>query len=380
MLQTTRTCRVTATVATLLLYVASASILPTATYAEEDRQQANGSSSQEGDASPQQIAQWIQDLGSSKARAREKATAALIRSGHAATASVAEAAGSSDFEVAFRAFRILSVHLSSQNVLTQTAAEEALAKLVRSDDTSVARRATNTLHGLLARRQSLAVAALQSLGATVEFTGELGDAETTFAVRIENEWSGDAEDYKTLTRLQNLQSLHVQVYRGGEAAIDVLPELPALRYLSLYHLNPTREQVAKLGQLTQVQSLDLTSSMIDDEAVRHLAKMTNLTELSLRDTIVTGDAISHLRTLPKLRWISLASTRLTAAEFEQLAGLKNLEFVEVSGTQFRGASLQALASLKKLQTVSAQQARLSRYDVEDFSELRENVNVVLRQN
>ncbi|REK18621.1 MAG: hypothetical protein DWQ42_19585 [Planctomycetota bacterium] len=346
------------------------------TSAADDTAAPGGASQQEA-SQEEAIAEWIRDLGHPSARRRDKATRNLIHVGPAAASRLAESATSTDFEVAFRSFRILSAQLASSDPVTSEAAEATLKQLSAIDDDSVARRAVNTMRGLLKRRQTVVITALQRRGAMVNVTGDLGDPSATISIVLGDNWDGSGEDLRMLRRLENVTSLQVNLYHGGESVFTVLAELTDLESLSLTNLNVPDEQFADLAALKKLRRLELAGCMIGDRSIRHLASLTKLEHVNLNNTLITGEALAHLQKLPRLTTLSLASTRLSADEFRQLAAFKQLEQIEVSGTQFSGDSLMSLAGLEKLRIVTAQAARVTPYDVEDFADERADVAIEL---
>jgi len=321
---------------------------------------------------------WIRDLGNPSARRRQQATAALIELGPSSTSRVTEAVASGDFEVSVRALHILASQFQSEDRATRRAARGAFAQLSKSKNESVARRSANAFATLIALPRAAAIAKLQELGAEVQIHGDLGSRKTPVEVTIGENWVGSSEDLEILHDIHNLQTLVMNTYYGGDEHLLPLKGLTALRSLTIYSLDPTEQGVALLSELTQLRSLDLSSSLIDDEDIRRLKTLANLEELILRDTLVSGDSIQHIEAFPKLKSLSLAMTRLTSDEFQQLAAIEQLEQIEVSRTQFSGESLQALRNLKNLRSVTASFARVSTYDVEDFSEIRGNVQVEIQ--
>lgn len=345
-------------------------ILAPATINAEDRESADS----------QQIKLWVRDLGSPSSRKRERATTALIYRGHVATNAVAKAAASDDYEASYRAFHILATQFTSADTKTRRAASTALSHLAESDHKIAAYHATKTLTDLIARPRAAAITRLQELGATVQVGGELGNPKTPITVTINDDWSGSIHDLQALHELHNLQALHIQIYDAGDEVFTVLDGLTSLTQLSLRSLNPTKRGLAQLARITNLRDLDLSYTLIDDDGLKSLSALKNLERLNLQDTLVTGQCIPHLQQFPELKHLSLAATRLNAKEFELLASVQQLEHVEVSHSQFSGDSLMALAQLGQLESVTAQGARVSSYDVEDFSDVRSDVKVDLTSN
>ena len=89
----------------------------------------------------ERIRAWVSDLDSNDFDARQVATERLIEAGEAAVPAVAAAAETDDLEMATRCLGILKRLYQSDEAATRAAAEEALAKLAKSERRSVAQRA-----------------------------------------------------------------------------------------------------------------------------------------------------------------------------------------------------------------------------------------------
>jgi Leucine-rich repeat (LRR) protein len=67
-------------------------------------------------------------------------------------------------------------------------------------------------------------------------------------------------------------------------------------------------QIRHLASLSQLESLDLSGTNVDDGSLRHLIDLPNLNELDLGGTDVTNGAITHLAKMKHLRELRLAGT------------------------------------------------------------------------
>jgi hypothetical protein len=85
------------------------------------------------------------------------------------------------------------------------------------------------------------------------------------------------------------------------------------------------EAVARLGELTELETLCLSNTQLTDEGLRHLEGLTRLENLWLDDTFVTDDGLAHLRGLSRLKSLWLCGTQVTDAGLAHLGGLTDLE-------------------------------------------------------
>jgi hypothetical protein len=96
-------------------------------------------------ATREQLEQWITELIHPKFAIRQAASQKLLEAGRAGMEAVAKAADSPDLELATRCLAILNEGLSSSDDSSKKAAREALNKLTKSQNKSVAQRAQQAL-------------------------------------------------------------------------------------------------------------------------------------------------------------------------------------------------------------------------------------------
>ena len=96
-------------------------------------------------ATPQEIAQWIQDLDSNTFTTRQTAARKLAEVGQDAIDPLAKAAAGESLEVTRQALDILRRHYQSGEVPLKDAAQAALKKLAESENKSAAARASEIL-------------------------------------------------------------------------------------------------------------------------------------------------------------------------------------------------------------------------------------------
>ena len=82
-------------------------------------------------------------------------------------------------------------------------------------------------------------------------------------------------------------------------------------------LRNLREQ---LKDLTELETLDLSSTPVSDVGLEHLKDLSRLETLDLSDTKVTDVGLDHLRGLTKLRLLDLSGTSVTDAAIADLRG------------------------------------------------------------
>jgi hypothetical protein len=76
--------------------------------------------------------------------------------------------------------------------------------------------------------------------------------------------------------------------------------------------------VEHLKDLTELRSLQLSSTQVTDAGLEHLKGLANLTDLRLHHTQVTDAGLEHLRGLTKLKALYIPFTRVTSKGVERL--------------------------------------------------------------
>jgi len=95
------------------------------------------------------LAQLVQDLVDPKFAVRQAASAKLVQSGSAGMNAVAKAAESDDLELTSRCLAVLAEGLSTADETVKKSAREALERLTKSENKSVAKRAQQALEAPL---------------------------------------------------------------------------------------------------------------------------------------------------------------------------------------------------------------------------------------
>ena len=94
---------------------------------------------------PEQLEQWTRDLVDAKFTVRQTASQKLIEAGVPGMEAVAKAADAMNLELASRCLAVLSEGLAAKDEAVRKAAKEALQRLTKSENKSVAQRAQQAL-------------------------------------------------------------------------------------------------------------------------------------------------------------------------------------------------------------------------------------------
>jgi hypothetical protein len=182
----------------------------------------------------------------------------------------------------------------------------------------------------------------------------------------------------------------IRLVLKGQAFTDkALQDVLALSKLQSVELNDTAisgEGVKKLKALTQLHTLVLFDSIIDDDDLAGLAGLANLQKLTLNKTSITGLGLKHLKELKKLKYLHLANNKidnkgivgvkeLTNLEYlnlhdtditnlgvEQLKGLTNLTYLNLMFTKMNSDAFEHLTGMDKLKTLYIDESRVDPKD------------------
>jgi hypothetical protein len=150
--------------------------------------------------------------------------------------------------------------------------------------------------------------------------------------------------------------LEVEIGQYGAAPLSdelvaAILAVSTLRRLTIRDCAITTAQLAEIGKLLSLESLDLTGSDVGDEGIRQLGRLRSLRRLRLYDTKVTDAGLACLVPLGKLKALELTKTKITDAGLRHLAPLRSLQDLGLSGTDVSDngvGHLNALTSLRWL--------------------------------
>jgi Leucine-rich repeat (LRR) protein len=121
-----------------------------------------------------------------------------------------------------------------------------------------------------------------------------------------------------------------------------------LRSLRLRYLDLTDASLAVLSKMTQLEMLDLSSTLISDKGCQQLAALTNLRELYLNHTGISNTGLAALKPLQKLERIELFRTQGSNEGIAALAELKNLSVAKLDYMPLDDKAVPFLQTLPKL--------------------------------
>lgn len=251
------------------------------------------------DATPEQVAAWVQQLSADRFADRELATLKLIEAGVPAIEQVQAAIGRDDLEASQRGLQVLRQLALSDTESTEDAARAALEQIAGDSESRARSRARQTLDGLNEQRQDRAIAAIRRLGGNVEestFNQFIGAWQlvTTFRVTIDDNW------------------------QGGRSGLKYLRWLPDLREVTFRGKAVQDDWVAAIAGLEKLTSVELNRTSISDAGVKTAATLPMLDRFAVKYTPLTDGAIDHLKEIKSASIIMLYGTKISPEGAEQL--------------------------------------------------------------
>jgi Leucine-rich repeat (LRR) protein len=108
-----------------------------------------------------------------------------------------------------------------------------------------------------------------------------------------------------------------------------------------------------------VINIDADTRKLGDQMVAPLGQLTDLQELNLHQTLITDKGIASLKDLGRLRVLTLSANRISDSGLESLKNLKSLQVLALSRTDITDAGLPALYGLTQLQTIYLSHTRVT---------------------
>jgi hypothetical protein len=130
--------------------------------------------------------------------------------------------------------------------------------------------------------------------------------------------------------------------------LERLSGLPDLRSLDISLTVVRGPGLRSVGTLKNLETLNLTLTLITDEHLHHLRGLTNLKKLLLASTQCNGAGLKGLDSLTRLENLNCHSAPVTDAGLEAIGRLSGLERLEIVHTRFTDTGAKHLAGLTNL--------------------------------
>ncbi|HWB95997.1 MAG TPA: hypothetical protein VG672_04830, partial [Bryobacteraceae bacterium] len=185
-----------------------------------------------------------------------------------------------------------------------------------------------------------------------------------------------ADSLKLLEGLTSLERFILTLPVQVEIPIEdpAIANIASLTHLQQLRLAQTRIKGRTLAAFTEMRSLDLTNTRLDDQGMRSLQGMTHLQKLYAHDALITDEGLQYIRNLHELTELDLYNTRITDAGLVYLKGLTNLRKLNLLGASVTDAGLDQLTGLTKLTELNLYRTQITNSGLEKlkaFQDLRE---------
>lgn len=162
-----------------------------------------------------------------------------------------------------------------------------------------------------------------------------------------------------IAKLPDLEAVELRydVLRAKNMAC--LAELKNLRLLSVHFqdyldMSNLEERLTAIGSLTQLEWLELVQLKVSNESLARLAGLTNLKTLILKELVTDNrPMLSHLPQIEQLQALDLSKSLIDDDDLDRLAVLPRLRSLRLGQEYFRGEQLITPAGLKELAFVTS---------------------------
>lgn len=196
--------------------------------------------------SDDQIAGWIEALGSPQFSRREAATRSLVAAGAASLPSLREAMRRGDLEVSSRAIEVARGILGGGDPDAATAAERFLETVAEGDDAAIARLAGDTLDFHALGMADDAREKLKSLGMDLT-PGLVVTGERGWHAKFSAAWRGTSDDLRLLLRVPGILIVSLHGVKIKDADLAILGRLRQASRIELYGTGIDGKQAAALA-------------------------------------------------------------------------------------------------------------------------------------
>jgi hypothetical protein len=201
---------------------------------------------EEAAATPDEIREWIGQLGAEQFAQREAASRSLAAAGLPAIEPLGAAIRGEDFEVASRAMEVLRGFLEAEDEPLAAAAEKLAESIAEGPESPVSSLAIAMLDFHHLGMVEAAREKLESLGAIIT-EGFIPSGSRGTIVVLNSSWRGTADDLRLLTRLRGIVQVGIRGMRIDDKALGILGRLRGVESLQFYGTGVTEDALAQLA-------------------------------------------------------------------------------------------------------------------------------------
>ncbi len=156
------------------------------------------------------------------------------------------------------------------------------------------------------------------------------------------------EGYSLAAKLTQIRSLLLAQSSINDATLKLFAKLPQLESLDLEKTAITDAGLAHLRSLRTLQKLKLMGASISDAGLASLTSLRRIRTLDLHGTAITEAGVPLLAKFPRLESLGLAGIQITDEGINHLLGLSKLQSVLLSSSALTEVGLAQLATMKKM--------------------------------
>lgn len=211
-----------------------------------------------------------------------------------------------------------------------------------------------------------------------EAMADVAKLKSLKALMLDYLWISE-EGLAKVTKLDNLEELYLAQTLVGDDALAVIKQMPRLKKLRISKSAVSSAGLKHLVEVPALVELDISEdSQIFDEGMKHVGELKNLEKLNLWRVALTDEGVAHLAGLTNLKWLNLDNTQLSDAGLKHLAGMKKLEFLHIGSTAITDAGLEHLAGLESLKDLSVTRTAVTEQGAAALQEKLPNVKIQIK--
>lgn len=189
------------------------------------------------------------------------------------------------------------------------------------------------------------------------------------AVNLASTWITDV-DLERIGELENLERLDLSHTPVTDVGLEHLKALRHITSLNLYFAEYISDSgLANFVGWSKLERLDLHGTKITSKALEYIARITSLKSLDIAFTAIDDDGFENLASLEKLERLAIGGDRLTGSCLASLKLLPSLVDLDVGGMQWvdsglwglplNDANLRQIGALTRLRILSLNGANLT---------------------
>ncbi len=167
-----------------------------------------------------------------------------------------------------------------------------------------------------------------------------------------------AEHLETLAKLEQIETLSVNITPFDPASLKHLAKLKNLKSLVILNNQMTDEGIKSLDKLTDLEILEL-QGFFTGVGLKELVGLKKLKELHLRSPQIVDEHAKALGQFTSLEKLSLNQNKLTHAILPELAKLDKLKELAINETAIPHGDLEKLERIKTLKKISFETQKIT---------------------